>query len=107
MGSVITSPTDIFLGSTGGICTFYCSPTAVSTSNNCCVGSLSISTSVTSIAECAYNSCVSPNYIGCGTITSVTVPSTVTSVGKLLLLTEFVIFIIDLYPLLNYNYYYN
>ena len=61
-----------------------CSPTAVTNANTCCVGPLSISTSVTSIANSAYYN--SGTGVGCGTITSVTVPSTVTFIGELLLL---------------------
>ena len=57
-----------------------CSPTAVTTANNCCVGDLSIATTMTSIAAYAYNS-GSGAFVGCGTITSVTVPSTVTTIG--------------------------
>ena len=50
-----------------------CNPTA----KTCCVGALSISTTVTSIADNAYN--------GCTKLTSVTVPSTVATIGLLLL----------------------
>ena len=119
LGAVITSPTDIFLGSAGGLCTLSpsakltvpnaapsispsaiftvnptigpsvkptsCSPTAVDTTNNCCVGDLSIATTVTSIAAFAYNS-GSPSNDGCLTITSVSVPSTVTFIGFLLII---------------------
>ena len=58
-----------------------CSPTAVTTRNNCCVGDLSIATTVTFISAYAYNS----GGVGCETIASVSVPSTVTFIGLLLL----------------------
>ena len=62
-----------------------CNPTQVTTSDNCCVGDLSISTTITSIAANAYYN--SGTGDGCGTITSLTVSSTVTTIGlKMLLL---------------------
>jgi hypothetical protein len=48
------------------------------------MGDLSIATTVTSIAANAYYN--SDSGAGCGTITSVTVPSTVTVIGLILLL---------------------
>ena len=54
-----------------------CNPTQVTTINNCCVGDLSISTTITSIADIAYQSC--------GTITSVVIPSTVLTIGFIII----------------------
>ena len=56
-----------------------CVSTAVTTANTCCVGVLSIATTVTSIAANAFYNNTSK--AGCGTITSVTVVSTVTTIG--------------------------
>ena len=69
-----------------------CSPTAVTTANTCCVGPLTIATTVTSIAARAYYDY--PNDRGCATITSVSIPSTVTTIGLLLLLLLLLLFLL-------------
>ena len=51
-----------------------CSPTSpTNVANSCCTGDLSLASTVTSIVAYAY--------FNCGTITSVTIPETVVSVG--------------------------
>ena len=54
-----------------------CDSTAVTAANTCCVGALSIATTVTSITDYAYE--------GCKTLTSLEVSSTVITIGSLLL----------------------